>query len=131
MKSVFAVIMFMLSLFLVACQEEAKCPPNTISYLSPPYSLEKENLNSQPQIVRIGRQEILMDEVISGEVCNDSWAGTVYVTCNIQIPAWEDKEALFFEDCDLNVEEGTIIYVEAHHNQPYYKGCSCHEFSDN
>jgi hypothetical protein len=67
-----------------------------------------------------------VDEVISGDVCNDSWSGTIYVTCDIQVPSWEEEE-LFFQDCDLEIEEGTVVYVEAHGDQPYYQGCSCHE----
>jgi hypothetical protein len=128
MRSVRILIIFMISLLLVACKTPPKCPPDTISYLSPPFSPETTEATSQQQIVKIGRQEIQVDEVISGEVCNDSWSGMIYVTCGIQIPAWEE-EALFFADCDLNIEEGTIVYVEAHDNQAYYKGCSCHEYS--
>jgi hypothetical protein len=73
-----------------------------------------------------------VDEVISGPLCNDSWSGTVYVTCDLQIPPWdkESEQALFFQDCDLEIEEGTIVYVEAHGSQPYYQGCSCHESAD-
>ena len=130
MKSVFVIVVFLASSFLAACKTPPKCPPDTVSYLSPPFSPEYTEAISQPQKVKIGRQEIVVDEVISGEVCNDSWSGVVYVTCEIQIPAWEE-EALFFQDCDLNIEEGTVVYVEAHDNQPYYKGCSCHEFSEN
>ncbi len=128
MKSARVMILFLVSLFLAACKTTTTCPPDTISYLSPPYSPENTEVISQPQMVKIGRQEILVDEVISEEVCNDSWSGVIYVTCDIQIPAWEE-EGLFFQDCNLDVEEGTIVYVEAHGNQPYYKGCSCHEFS--
>jgi hypothetical protein len=129
MKSFIAMIIFLVSLFLTSCQEKIQCPPDTISYLSPPFSPEETEATSQPLEVKIGRQDILVDEVISGEVCNDSWLGVIYVTCDIQIPAWEE-EALFFQDCDLTIEEGTIVYVEAHNNQPYYKGCSCHKFSE-
>ena len=128
MRSTRMVIIFLISLFLVACKTPPKCPPDTISYLLPPYSPEISQEITQPQMVKIGHKEIQVDEVISGEVCNDSWSGVIYVTCGIQIPAWEE-EALFFEDCDLNVEEGTIVYVEAHDDQAYYKGCSCHEYS--
>ncbi len=74
-------------------------------------------------------QEVLVDEVITGPVCNARWAGTLYVTCDIQIPVWdkEAEEALFFQECALKIEEGAVIYVEAHGNQPYYQGYSCHE----
>ena len=128
MKSARVMILFLLSLFLAACKTTTTCPPDTIGYLSPPYIPENTEVISQPRMAKIGRQKILVDEVISGEVCNDSWSGVIYFTCDIQIPAWEE-EALFLQECNLDVEEGTIVYVEAHGNQPYFKGCSCHELS--
>jgi len=125
LKSVFITVILLLSLFLAACNDST-CPPDTVSYLTPPYPEENLELTSQPQLVQIKRQEVLVDEVIFGPICNDTWRGTVYVTCNIQVPAWEE-EALFFQDCALDIMEGTVVYVEAHGNQPYYEGCSCHE----
>lgn len=130
MRSMTIKVFFLAGLFLSACTKtKIYCPPDVIGYLSPPYSLENSEEGSKPQEIQIGRQLVKVDEVISGEVCNDTWSGTVYVTCDIQIPAWDSEadEALFFQDCDLKVEEGTIVYVEAHGDEPYYKGCSCHE----
>ena len=66
-----------------------------------------------------------MDRVVEGPLCNDVWSGTVYVTCNIQVFEWEE-EPLFFKDCDLDIESGTIVYVASHNNTAYYNGCSCH-----
>jgi hypothetical protein len=125
MKPAQITLIILLGLLLVACVGST-CPPDTVSYLSAPYPAEDLELLAQPQAVDIGGQEIMVDEVITGPVCNDSWSGTVYVTCDIQIPAWE-KDAFFFQDCDLDIEEGAVVYVEAHRDQPYYEGCSCHE----
>jgi hypothetical protein len=47
------------------------------------------------------------------------------VACDLQIAAW-GEEPTFLEDCNLNIEPGTIVYVAAHNDAPYYKGCSCH-----
>ena len=119
-------------LILVACTSST-CPEGTISYLTSPYPTEVPG-SPQPQVVVLGRQEILFDQVISGPLCNDTWEGTVYVTCDLQIPFWDreggDEEALFFEDCDLKIAEDAVIYVEAHGNAAYYKGCSCHSDPD-
>ena len=125
MKTVLKVVIILLGQFLVACTSST-CPPDSLSYLNPPYPPENEEQLNQPQAIEIDRMEVVVDEIIRGPVCNDNWSGTLYVTCDIQIPAW-DEEELFFQDCDLEIEEGTIVYVEAHGNQPYFKGCSCHE----
>jgi hypothetical protein len=65
---------------------------------------------------------------VSGPLCNDRWEGTVYVTCDVQVAPWDEEEEnpLFFKDCDLEIEPGTIVYVADHNDAPYYKGCSCH-----
>jgi hypothetical protein len=97
-----------------------------VDYLTPPYPPEDTETVTTPELIEIGRQQVMVDEVISGDLCNDSWSGTIYVTCDLNVPAWEE-ESLFFQDCDVEIEEGTIIYVEAHGNQPYAQGCTCHE----
>jgi hypothetical protein len=76
--------------------------------------------------MEIKSKQIQVDRVITGPVCNETWSGTIYVSCDIQIPAWE-KDPFFFQDCDFDIEEGTIVYVEAHNDKQYDKGCSCHE----
>lgn len=118
-------IIILLGLLLVACMRST-CPPDAVSYISPPYPVENLELIAQPQVMEIGGQEIMVDEVITGPVCNDTWSGTIYVTCDIQVPAWE-KDAFFFQDCNLDIKESAVVYVEAHRNQPYLEGCSCHE----
>jgi hypothetical protein len=125
MKPAQITIIILLGLSLAACIGST-CPPDTVSYFSPPYPAEDLELVAQPQLVDIKGEEIMIDEVITGPVCNDSWSGTVYVTCDIQVPAWE-KDAFFFQDCDLDIEESAVVYVEAHRDEPYYEGCSCHE----
>jgi len=124
MKSVPARVIFLFALLLTACTHKT-CPPERLSYMDPPYPVEVSN-PVMPQIATINGQEIEVDEIISGPLCNDTWAGTVYVTCDLQIPAWEE-ESIFLRDCSLNVDEDAIVFVEAHGDQPYFEGCSCHE----
>jgi hypothetical protein len=80
---------------------------------------------SSPLEVKISGRNTLVDQVVSGQLCNDSWKGTIYVTCDVQVLEWED-DPLFLKDCDLSIEPGTIVYVAYHNDAPYYNGCSCH-----
>ncbi len=79
--------------------------------------------------VQIGRKMVLVDTLVSGPVCNDDWSGTVYVGCDAQVAEAEldaDANPLFFKGCNLNIEPNTFVYVAAHNNEAFYKGCSCH-----
>lgn len=81
--------------------------------------------SSGPVMVEVGRKQISVDKVVSGPLCNDDWRGTIYVTCDAKVAAWSETPE-FLKGCDLNIEEGTVVYVAAHYNAPYYEGCSCH-----
>ena len=115
------------ALMLTACQA-AECPPERITYIDDLsfFPAEATVDESGPSWVQIKNKEIQVDQVITGPVCNNILKGTVYLTCDIQIPAWEDNP-FFFQDCDFDVEEGPIVFVEAHNDKRYDKGCSCHE----
>lgn len=83
-----------------------------------------------PTLVKISGKQVLVDKVVQGPLCNDAWHGVVYVDCDVQVAAWEETPA-FLEDCDLTIESGTVVYVAAHNDAAYYKGCSCHYAEDN
>jgi hypothetical protein len=68
---------------------------------------------------------VLVDKIVAGSMCNDTWRGTVYVTCDVQVSEWEN-EPLFLKDCNLSIEPGTVVYVAYHNDTAYYNGCSCH-----
>ena len=80
---------------------------------------------SSPSEVWIGSRTLAVDKLVSGPVCNDTWSGTVYVGCDVKVPAWQETPT-FWKDCALEVEPGTLVYVAAHNNAAYYQGCSCH-----
>ena len=131
MKRIIATTLSLLvGLLLSACK--AECPPERISYLNDAAlfpqitSTVDFETNTSPTWIDIKGSEIRVDRVISGPVCNDTWSGMVYVTCDIQIAAWE-IDPFFFQDCDLDIEEDAVVYVEAHNDKEYTKGCSCHE----
>ena len=67
----------------------------------------------------------MVDRVVQGPLCNDTWHGKVYVDCDIQIAAWEETPK-FLSECDLVIAPGTVVFVAAHNDAAYYKGCSCH-----
>jgi hypothetical protein len=127
-----AIVCALLISLISACRAPAPvCPPDSVTYvadsssLSAPASLGDIGKSTNPLLVEINGKEMLFDEVIQGALCDGDWSGTVYVACDLQIAAW-GEEPTFLEDCDLNIEPGTIVYVAAHDDAPYYKGCSCH-----
>ena len=80
---------------------------------------------SSPLTVQIGGKAVTVDKLVQGPLCNDTWSGTVYVACEAQVAGWQD-EPLFFKGCSLTIQPGTVVYVAAHNDTAYYKGCSCH-----
>jgi hypothetical protein len=76
--------------------------------------------------MEIRGRSINVDKVVEGALCNDTWSGTVYVACDVQVYAWEEAPD-FLRNCNLNIEPGTIVYVAHHNDTAYYNGCSsCH-----
>jgi hypothetical protein len=130
-RTLLLLIPFLL-IFLSACQPK-KSPCTNENGASRYFTeLPVESLSqatSDPfaarQQVEIGGKLIDVDRVVEGPICNDTWNGTVYVTCNVQVYAWVDQPT-FFKTCNLQVEPGTVVYVAYHNNSAYYNGCSCH-----
>ncbi len=127
MKTLIVVCFFTTVLLLVGCNADV-CPEGSVTYfddssLLPPNA--EINLGGKTEL-QIGSKTIAFDRVIRGPVCNDTWEGTVYVACDVQVAKWEDKPN-FLEKCNLQVDQDAVVYVAAHNNAPYYKGCSeCH-----
>jgi hypothetical protein len=114
---------------VAGCQDPSPvCPPATGTplYLSiPPDRLPTPTPAVNPQQVRIGNSLVQVDKLITGALCNDTWNGTVYVTCDVQVYPWLE-DPTFLKDCQLSIEPQTVIYVAYHNNTAYYNGCSCH-----
>ena len=84
---------------------------------------------SGPIQVEIQGKMMVVDKLVDYPLCNDEWSGTVYVSCDAQVAEAEldaDANPLFLKGCNLNIEPNTIVYVAAHNDAAYYKGCSCH-----
>ena len=136
MKVAIALVITSVLLLTSACQStEPVCPPDSITRIpkAPPFPTVISPVDVEPAItpveVEVNGKIMLVDKIVRGPLCSGDWSGTVYVGCDIQIAVWEE-EADFLEDCDLAIEPGTVVYVAAHDDEPYYKGCSCHTGED-
>jgi hypothetical protein len=120
-----------LLLFLTACGSQAPaCPAGTGTprYLTISPNELPTPMNGPvptPVKMKIQGKDILVDKVVEGPLCNDTWSGTVYVSCNVQVYAWVEKPT-FLKNCNLSIAPDAVVYVAYHHDTPYYKGCSCH-----
>jgi len=131
MRKSWFVMLGILLLGLAACQTQvSQCQfgTGTPRYLTAPLPETPAALavrSPTPAALQIGGRTMFFDEVVEGPLCNHTWRGNVYVTCNVQVYPWEE-EPLFLENCDLSIEPGTVVYVAYHNDTAYYKGCSCH-----
>ena len=129
-------LMTLLVFFLSGCERnETVCPPDEgtpqsapqlgdIVQLPPPTTASLEAIE-----ITIRGKKMKVDKVVDYPLCNDNWSGIVYVSCNAQVAEAEldaDSNPLFLKGCNLNIAPNTVVYVAAHNDAPYYKGCSCH-----
>jgi hypothetical protein len=120
-------------LLLTACQPKTPAcqwATGTPRYLTdlPPDNLSTQRLSKTtpvPLTMEIGGRKISVDKIVEGPLCNDTWSGTVYVTCNVQVYSWTEQP-LFLKNCNPKIAPGTVVYVAYHNNTAYYNGCSCH-----
>ncbi len=129
MKRVLLLCFALVAALAASCSSRTSTSPtpaDTPKYLTVrPELLPMPTPVSAPVQVEIGGKPVLVDKVVEGPLCNDTWSGTVYVTRNVQVYPWEGQPT-FLKDCHLAIEPGTVVYVAAHGDKPYYKGCSCH-----
>jgi len=125
---------------LYACERtNTVCPPEAADQGPKPQlselikSTPAQAQLSMPTRVEIRGKLIEVDKVVDYPLCNDDWSGTVYVNCDAQVAEAEldaDANPLFLKGCNLNIAPNTVVYVAAHNDAPYYKGCSCHTGQD-
>lgn len=129
MKNKTLIIITLLSIFLLSACMDARslCVPGEIQYRERSHPFPAlEDQTPAPQQVEIKGKMLNFDHVVSGQLCNNHLEGIVYVGCEIEIYEWENASN-FLDQCDFTVAPNTIIYVAAHNNTAYYKGCnSCH-----
>lgn len=135
-KYIFSITIFLLPLILLGCERYNKvCTKNYKANKTPVRLDDLISATPVPQTentsitVEIKGKKIEVDKLVDYPLCNDNWRGIVYVGCEAQIAEAENDpndNPLFFRGCDLNIEPGTVVYVAAHNDTSYYKGCSCH-----
>ncbi len=132
-------ILILLAINLSACQRQNNvCPsvegtPQPKPELADLIALPPPVLQTEPITVEIGGKMISVDRLVEGPLCNDTWRGTVYVGCDVVVAESKmdgEENPLFLKDCNLSIESNTIVYVAAHNDAAYYKGCSCHTGED-
>jgi hypothetical protein len=128
-------LMILFAFVLFGCERnKTVCPPHEGT---PRASLQLADLikmpvrsdSPEPVEAVIGGKKIAVDKLVNYPLCNDNWSGTVYVSCEAQVAEAElnaDSNPLFLKGCNLHIAPNTIVYVAAHNDAPYYKGCSCH-----
>ena len=134
-STIFSLLLYLvLILSLAACERgKSVCTPES----TPRATLNLDELlmtpapnsASTPVTVEIKGKLMEVDNVVDYPICNDDWSGVVYVTCDAQVAEAAldaDQNPLFFQGCELNIEPNTVVYVAAHNDAAYYKGCSCH-----
>ena len=129
MKRFTPILVCALFLLVIACNpNKSVCPdeegPGVDTSSNPTIEVEQEHVGG-PALVPINGKEVSVDKLVSGVLCNDEWAGTIYVGCDIEVADWEE-DPFFLDGCSLDIKEGTVVYVADHNNTAFYKGCSCH-----
>lgn len=131
---------FLLSILLLfiltgCARKQTVCPSNEGT---PQAVLEIEELikSPAPEAIPTGPVQVMIrgrkmnvDKVVNYPLCNDNWKGTVYVGCDVRVAKAEldaNSNPLFLKGCNLKIAPNTVVYVAAHNDAPYYKGCSCH-----
>ncbi len=130
MKVPVMLALVLLLLLTSACQAADVCPEGSVTYVDDPALLHSQTAPDpapKPSLVKIAGNEVVVDRVITGPVCDDVWSGKIYVACNIRLAQWKNgSKPNFFKNCNLKIEPATVVYVAAHNDAAYYNGCSCH-----
>lgn len=126
------IYLLLIVISLTGCQTNVSlCEPGSIIFRDR-FEKFSTDLDAHPtsQTIKIKKKMVRFDQVISGQLCNNSLKGTVYIGCDIEIYNWSETPN-FLEDCNFKVEPGTVIYVASHNNSAFYRGCnSCHAKND-
>jgi hypothetical protein len=134
-RNSFLLLIISSAFFLAACERQNTVCPSDDGTSQPSLQLVDlieltvPPLASGPFQVEIQGTMVAVDKVVDYPLCNDDWSGTVYVSCGVRVAEAEldaDANPLFLKGCNLNIAPNTVVYVAAHNDAAYYKGCSCH-----
>jgi len=121
--------------FLAACErQKTVCPPDAEApqpalQLTELIEMTSPSSPTEPVEVEIQGKRMKVDKLVDYPLCNDEWSGTVYVSCKVRVAEAEldaDANPLFMKGCNSTIAPNTVVYVAAHNDAIYYKGCSCH-----
>ena len=135
----FGFFLLLFAIIFSSCQrQKTVCPPiegtpQPKPSLADLVALPPPTSQTQPITVEIGGKMISVERLVEGPLCNDTWSGTVYVGCDAVVGETKtdkDENPLFLKGCNLKIDSGTVVYVAAHNDAAYYKGCSCHTGDD-
>jgi hypothetical protein len=132
------ILLFSVGILSACSRQNNVCPPIEGTPQPKPalvdlIALPPPDPQTDPITIEISGKMVSIDQLVEGPLCNDSWNGTVYVGCHVIVGESNtdaDNNPLFLKGCDLKIESGTIVYVAAHNDAAYYKGCSCHTGED-
>lgn len=131
--SLFVVLMLLVPVLSGCKRNETVCPPAEGTARPAPVLADliqsPPPAASGPAQVLIAGRKTEVDKLVDYPLCNDNWSGTVYVTCDAQVAEAEldpDLNPLFLKGCKLEIAPNTVVYVAAHNDAAFYKGCSCH-----
>jgi hypothetical protein len=113
----------------VVCSSDEGTPPTPLQLSDLIQTPPPDSVSLEPLRILIGGREIEVDKLVDYPLCNDNWSGTVYVSCQARVAEAEldaSSNPLFLKGCQLDIAPNTVVYVAAHNDAPYYKGCSCH-----
>lgn len=126
-------VVFMIPLMLLAASCLPTPPPELLYTATPkppatstPASEQSHDPSTTPVLVEIGGRMVSVDRIIEGFLCTDAWQGTIYVSPDVEVNPWTDEPS-FLRECDLRVDEGTIVHVASHPGEVFYRGCTCHQ----
>ena len=130
MKLIISIVLTLSVLLLAGCAANNPCPEGSVTYLDDVSQFPPDTSSEQvfePVEMEIKGKTITVDRVLTGPVCNDTWEGTIYVACDLELLKWDIKPFFLSNGCNLEIKPDTVVYVAAHNNAAYYKGCiSCH-----
>jgi len=130
MKSINLSLLVVFVLLLTGCTAKNPCLEGSVTYLESASEFPPDtsaSLPPQKTDIEIKGKTVTVDRIIEGPMCNDTWEGTIYVACDLTVQKWDIKPFFFSNGCNLEIKPDTVVYVAAHNNAAYYKGCiTCH-----
>jgi hypothetical protein len=140
--SIWAITLIILSISVLfsSCSRDNTVCNQDVEKPKIPFTLDElisstpiPSTRANPIIVEINGKSIEVNKLVDYPLCNDTWEGIVYVSCDAQVAVADldvEENPLFFKGCNLDIQPNTIVYVAAHNDAAYYKGCSCHTGND-